>query len=361
MVGSINPGNIMVPKEKVLKVNSRIPNLDFFRASAILIVIFFHSTQIFLTETLPSPLFYYWGKYGVEFFFILSGFLVGGLYYKQKNQNLLRFWFLRFFRTYPPYLLALALNFGGVWLFKRQGFDVGFLFFIQNFYKQIPYFLVSWSLCVEEHFYLVFPIIIIITEQIIKRKALVLIFWIICSLVPTIVRLKFGHPNQIQFGYYTTATWFRYDGIAMGCLLSYLVFRMKLVLRFSSFQNVLILIGIVGMITLNTILYDSFFVYSFGYLFLNVALLFGLASCYSTASFRISSFKGIQTIAKMAYSLYLTHALIINFIWKATSKFSLPPLFKVGLAIVLIFSVGYLFYIFVEKKTIQLRDYWLKH
>jgi peptidoglycan/LPS O-acetylase OafA/YrhL len=360
MVGNINSANVAVLTKKVRKGNARIPNLDLFRASAILMVIVFHSTQIFFNQALPSPAFYYWGKYGVELFFILSGFLVGGLYYKQTNQNLLRFWFLRFFRTYPPYLLALALNFTGVWVFKRQLFNLGFLFFVQNFYRQIPYFLVSWSLCVEEHFYLVFPIIMVITERIIKKKALVIIFWIICSLIPTIIRYKYGHYTQVEFGYYTTATWFRYDGIAMGCLLSYLVFRVKLILKFSSSQNVLILIAIIGLVTLNTIFYDATFMYCFGYLLLNVALLFGLASCYSTASFSISTLKTVQTIAKMAYSLYLTHALVINFVWKITSKSRIHPFFSFVLALVLIFVVGYLFYIFIEKKTIELRDHCFK-
>jgi peptidoglycan/LPS O-acetylase OafA/YrhL len=144
--------------------NQRIHNLDLIRVLAISIVVVFHTSQMLGGDNFIGFAYKFaqLGKYGVDLFFVLSGFLIGRLYWDELisfgSVNVPKFIFRRILRTYLPYLVALLLSFGTVWISRHQSFDLGYLFFAQNYYKQIPFFLVSWSLCIEEHFYILLPL-----------------------------------------------------------------------------------------------------------------------------------------------------------------------------------------------------------
>src|SRR5690349_1065400 len=81
-----------------------------------------------------------------------------------------RFWVRRWLRTIPPYVAALAISWVAVRIARGQSFDFGYLIFVQKFYLQIPFFLVSWSLCVEEHFYLLLPLAMVIVGSLFRGK-----------------------------------------------------------------------------------------------------------------------------------------------------------------------------------------------
>lgn len=335
----------------------RLVNLDLFRAAAIVLVIYYHLLQMFFPPEMVAPSLYHWGKYGVEFFFVLSGFLVGGLFYKEKGPvPLFRFWLLRFFRTYPPYLVALALSFGAVWVARREAFDAGYLFFFQNFYRELPFFLVSWSLCVEEHFYVFFPLVILVSERLLKKQHLQLAFWVALALLPSLLRYTIGHEATPEFGYYRTATIFKFDGIALGCLLAFLVYRVGIKPRFGKGHLALALLLVAAALFANQQWEHTAWMYTPGYLVLNLSLLFLIAVCYFSADFRPARARFVFPLASMAYSLYLTHALVINLVNKYTQATALHPLLKALLALALILVTGKLFYHFIEQKTIRVRD-----
>lgn len=336
--------------------DKRIVNLDLFRAVAILFVILFHTTQMYASGQFNAD-YYLWGKFGVEFFFVLSGFLVGGLFYKQVTKvNLVRFWLLRFFRTYPPYIIALLLSYFAVYHTRNEPFNIGYLFFIQNFYKSIPYFKISWSLCIEEHFYIAFPLFIIISEKVLKKSILQLWFWIFLCVLPTIIRWNFGSNLPADFGYYETASFFRFEGIAMGCLLSFITFRLKLKLHFSYSSKLTTIIFFFFMLFVNVLFKNLFLIYTLGYLFLNCSLLLLLSVFYFSNSFVMAASPIVFTTASMAYSLYLTHALTINFMSTIATKFKVGTLVIYPLTISAIFIVGYVFYKLVEQPTIRYRN-----
>lgn len=335
---------------------ARIVNLDLFRAIAILFVIFFHTTQMYAGENI-NPYFYTWGKFGVEFFFVLSGFLVGGLFYKQTVKvNLLRFWMLRFFRTYPPYIIALLLSYLAVFHTRNAHFNIGYLFFIQNFYTTIPYFKVSWSLCIEEHFYLAFPLIILISEKILKRPAYQLSFWILLCLLPALLRWSFGNHLAGSFGYYQTASYFRFEGICMGCLGAFLIYRKKLKIQFSIFLKFSILIFFILMTFINVYFQFSLITYCLGYLLFNISLLLLLSVFYFSKNFKLSANPVVASIASMAYSLYLTHALTINFFGLLANKFKMGIYVNYIITIAGIFFIGFIFYKLIEQPTIKYRN-----
>ena len=149
--------------------NNRVFGLDLMRALAIIFVVMGHGLMLEKANT-NFP----WIRLinGVELFFVLSGFLIGGILIKIfQNSNSFgireigNFWIRRWFRTLPNYYLILILNiivvYFGIIKEDYSQFNWKFFLFIQNFSQHfIGFFWESWSICVEEWFYLLFPIIL---------------------------------------------------------------------------------------------------------------------------------------------------------------------------------------------------------
>lgn len=148
----------------------RVPGLDLMRAIAILWVMLFHFRFM---VTLPHIL--YWpsryGWMGVDLFFVLSGYLIGSQlmrpYLRGAAPSLGGFYFRRAFRILPAYLSVLALYFATPGFREAPGLSPAwqFLTFTENFrinYAVDQAFSHVWSLCVEEHFYLVLPLLVLV-------------------------------------------------------------------------------------------------------------------------------------------------------------------------------------------------------
>jgi peptidoglycan/LPS O-acetylase OafA/YrhL len=155
------------------------------------------------------------GGKGVDLFFVLSGWLLGHqLLSELKSTHTLdiaRFWYRRWLRTLPAYYAVLALTFA--WqIVGRGNVDLcgSYLFFGQNYLSDLPYFSVSWSLCVEEHFYLlVAPLLLLFFRMPWARYTALPIL----LLIPSVCR-AFGWYHSID------ATHVRYDQCAAGVVLA---------------------------------------------------------------------------------------------------------------------------------------------
>lgn len=182
----------MIPAEK-----NRIFGLDILRATAIVLVLAAH--------TWPTKSYLQWplafAVLGVELFFVLSGFLIGGILIRLVDEGRLRdfggvwgFWRRRWFRTLPNYYLFLTLHF--LWRTWVLGFpdqvstNWEYLFFVQNLRHPPPYFFrETWSLAVEEWFYLLFPLALWIALRVLRRPLPAWIAVIVLFLaVPTALR-----------------------------------------------------------------------------------------------------------------------------------------------------------------------------
>lgn len=136
---------------------SYVFGLDVVRAAAVSMVVLTHTfTNL---QTL--------GVAGVELFFALSGYLVGGVFLKgiERDQRvsfakILKFCQRRWARTIPNYALFLVIWYGVVPPYHVGATDLArYVFFLQNLYTPIPaFFIASWSLAVEEWFYVVLPL-----------------------------------------------------------------------------------------------------------------------------------------------------------------------------------------------------------
>jgi peptidoglycan/LPS O-acetylase OafA/YrhL len=137
-------------------LHERHRSLDLLRACAISMVITAHSVLAYGAPKSLAPL--QLGGIGVDLFFVLSGWLLGNQLIKEFSStgsiNLLRFWARRWMRTLPAYYTILILTcIQQAISHPETPLRVEYLVFLQN-YTGLPYFFVSWSLCVEEHFYL---------------------------------------------------------------------------------------------------------------------------------------------------------------------------------------------------------------
>src|ERR1041384_6611291 len=165
--------------------SQRVPELDGLRGVAILLVVLFHYFVQHVQTRVGSPAAYLI-KYlslswiGGDIFFVLSGFLVGGILMDQRGTpGYFRVFYLRrALRIFPPYLLFLALLAATIvwWQFK-PGTGLGWLmedtFPLWSYALYLQNFLmagegrfgpnltaITWSLAVEEQFYLLFPLLV---------------------------------------------------------------------------------------------------------------------------------------------------------------------------------------------------------
>jgi len=161
----------------------RIPQLDGLRGAAIALVMLRHfifQTHPTMPDALAAVVFPVTelGWSGVDLFFILSGFLIGGILVDARDSaNYYRAFYLRrAFRILPIYLLLVLAGFFLALLGPRAGETLGnlvrhpapwlyYLTFTQNFYfawhsDTIWFFQITWSLAVEEQFYLTLPLLI---------------------------------------------------------------------------------------------------------------------------------------------------------------------------------------------------------
>jgi peptidoglycan/LPS O-acetylase OafA/YrhL len=308
--------------------------LDNLRAFAIIVVILFHYPRWFPhPEWFPNVLKFGWT--GVDLFFVLSGFLISSQLFAQIKKNgsfsMKDFYIKRFFRILPVYYFVLALYFlfpvlsgdqllPPLWKFLTFTHNIGFT----NFETHRS-FGVVWSLCVEEHFYLLLPVTLLLllkTGWLKKAGVLLLILFAagfafrLYSWYNIYIPESNGIENRalwIQTIYYPT--WCRLDGLVVGVAIAGLYNYMPaLFARLSRFANVLIATGL----TILTIAYFLFTnnigfgrsIFSFSMVSIGYGSLVLAAIMPGSMLFRWRS-AVLSMIARLSYSLYLIHMGVI--------------------------------------------------
>src|SRR5215469_2441853 len=223
---------------------SRAPELDGVRGMAILLVLLYHylggipenagnRVAGFLSESVSL----WWS--GVDLFFVLSGFLIGGILIDHRDSSTYfkTFYLRRICRIQPIYLLWVALFFMvGGWLSTRTSAGWyasnfgqlphcspwSYLLFIQNFFMAkwnvfgAPWTSVTWSLCIEEQFYLLMSVVVWLVAP---RKLPVMLAGMILFVPLFRLFLFFYHPSIFMYVLLPC----RAEGLLLGVLCAWLV------------------------------------------------------------------------------------------------------------------------------------------
>lgn len=309
--------------------SSRVYGLDLMRAIAVLFVLIGHSLE---HSTVPKSVIAFGrlGIIGVEIFFVLSGFLIGSIVLKLIEENrfsgvsdILTFWKRRWLRTLPLYFVILIV-------FLKIDYNSGphkllefpsYFIFMQNFaWKIANFFELSWSLAIEEHFYLLFPLFYLLIKRLARYPERSV--W-----MTALVFIFAAYAYRLSLGFFSDWEEFnrsirmvvlaRIDAIMFGVLVAAIrMYRARLydLLRrltpFFAISCVVIsswwFIGVPGILQSKYIQLNLFSVES---------MLFALMIPWFD-SIRYNSVKDdfIEFTSKISYSLYLIHVPVIIFV-----------------------------------------------
>jgi peptidoglycan/LPS O-acetylase OafA/YrhL len=370
----------VIPNHELKKENERATRLfgpDLIRATAILCVLLSHTLPGATTFAAVRGIRGVLGFIGVEMFFVLSGYLIGGILLKQLFQGALDsvaglsgFWKRRWFRTLPNYYLFLILNLALARIAEGTLPPSAwkFFWFGEALTSEHPrFFTVAWSLAVEEWFYFSFPLLLWLTMKIVKSRNLA--FWIT---VTGFLLVPFGLRCFVTFGNWDDGlrkvTFFRLDAIMFGVILAFLQERPKYWQPLRRAWP----IGVAGLASLflywllaREISVHSFFDRVLYFDLVSLSLMFVFpAVIVMQAPGRMFGIP-IRNISLWSYSMYLSHAWLAHFIGTvfATAGWSIHGVNAVIISLLIwsaTIAFSALLYEFYEKPLMDLRDCSLK-
>ena len=329
------------------------PEIDGLRALAVIPVIFFHAGFSFLSG----------GFVGVDVFFVISGYLITSIIIKELNNNkfsIKRFYERRARRILPALIFVILISsiISFIFLTKSELGSyfksvIATLLFFSNFYfyKTTPYFqsesdleplIHTWSLSIEEQFYIIFPITLLLFHKFFKRYIfLMLIFGFVASLfICQFLALKTGGTLNFYF------TFSRVWELALGAICSYILIYKNL--SYSTLiKNLLSTIGVI-LITFSIFFFSRQTVFPSFYTLVptigtSLIILFADRDTFIN---KILSIKFLVSIGLISYSLYLWHQPLLAF-----GKIFLDNLSIINKLILIFLSIlmSIFSYFFIEK------------
>jgi len=341
----------------------RIQNIQALRGVAVISVVFFHIFSLELkyggiNTILPS--FFQFGMFGVDLFFVISGFVIYSISRgKFKSPaNSLRFIYHRIARIYPVYWIYTLLVLS-VFIIKPslvnsyQGNQIDLISsFLLLPSQTLPLVIVGWTLVHEMYFYIIFCLIIFFIDE--KKLLGVLFVWI--AVVVSINLLLesnnpwikvISHPMTLEF--------------IAGCLLGLLFFNIDLGLS----RKKLIYITIISfLISLTAYMIFRNLTNSIEPAAWWRTLIFGIPAVLiifsmiyaEKCNFYLSSF--LISIGNASYSIYLTHVLTLSAFGHFWSMFAadgiIDNIIMIPVSFALVLLTGFISYTYLEKPLLNL-------
>ena len=361
----------------------RVFGLDVMRAAAIVMVLCSHILWIYdPKDGLIKHFFSLFGFLGVEFFFVLSGFLIGKIIYKTVVEeeftlrSALHFLRRRWFRTLPNYFLVLLINIAIALSLGRNISKIELYFvFLQNGLSQMPsFFPESWSLSVEEWAYIILPLTLLLFSAFYKPKnksKFFLIVIILLMVLSVFCKLYYHYKTKTT----TLDDWnlslkavviYRLDAVFMGVLCAWISINCQK--YWSKFKSESFWVGVSIMIFMYfgmgflRLLPETYpIIWNVIYLpmvSLSIACLMPFLSQWETTTSKLQH--PIEFISKISYSIYLLHYSVIMqiiMLFVDNKKDSLMQLHLITafyLTITILFSA--VLYRFYEKPMMDFRD-----
>jgi peptidoglycan/LPS O-acetylase OafA/YrhL len=355
--------------------DKRLATLDFLRAVAVLMVIGAHLPAP--TSELP------WlvgicintlrrnGGLGVDLFFVLSGFLIGGLLFREYQKygeiSFQRFFCRRGLKIYPPFLVLVAFYVVGH-LAASKPVEISRVLaeicFVQNYFLGLWQH--TWSLAVEEHFYLMLPWILILFVRVNPRKAdpfrhfpalfvvlaltVLCLRWLTMYLRPEVRQMTHWFPTHL-----------RIDALMFGVVCSY-----GFHFHYEAFRRFMLRFGIL-MPLLGIALLATYFVLKCVSGLANYTL--GVSSYYLGCGIVLSYlivanprggpiFRWMAWLGAFSYSIYLWHVPVNVGLESLMQRFPdrLPYLVWVAVTYLISLVVGVVMAKLVEYPVLRIRD-----
>jgi len=373
-------------------LDNRFPALHGMRVLAILSVIAYHVTWIFMAEQgiLLDPVFFTQSLaifFGMDLFFLLSGFLIGSILLRSIAttgvQHIKRFYLRRIFRTFPSYYLVLTVLVLAFGLTANQRHHLvweyvyGTNFMPLDRGQTVMFW--GWSLALEEQFYLTVPFLFLILKRlrtVQTRLALVTVLWL-AGLVVRLVIFYRGAPwNDMElYGkvYFRTHT--RFDLLVAGIMIAIVHQRWgKDIAEWLKAPFHRVLLALPALACLWFLLRSTAdlpehaqILRMFLWGTVTSVMYFGLVplALYGDGWIvRALSLPLFRRLATLGYGVYLVHIPIIDHIMvpagraAQTRHWSMLLVWPAALASTFLLSlaVAYVLHVLVEKPSLRLRD-----
>lgn len=344
---------------------SHIPHLDTLRTFAALIVVCEH----FLGDWSIAHMGV--GRYGVDIFFTISGFLITSILLRQKEKKsatkkstlVKNFFARRALRLFPVYyLLLIALLclsiVTGIWIGNRQDmvyfytYTPNILFYLKNYQSTLLNH--TWSLGIEEQFYLIWPWLIIFSPR-------SFIAWIVYgftaigffsrAVLPQLIP-GMGDVNFLPIGNFHT--------LGIGAILAYwVVFEKTSILAFLQKWNYLIIpISVLAFAYCYTIAADHIFWHDLTLTVATGSLVYQAYIGYTGVVKTIFDIPFLQYLGKISYGIYLYHKPIPLLLKLPLSKIgvALPSFAGFGICLVLTILVAHFSWKLIEQPILKLKE-----
>lgn len=352
------------------------PNLNGLRFMAFLLVFLSHCFITCNKSQYVSGSLHFAKKYlntglqGVDFFFVLSGFLISLILFREKETsrdiNLIYFLFRRVLRIWPLYFLVyfVGLIAENLWEIQQLPNPVYFFTFTLNFYlshngNNFLFFLVFlWTVAIEEQFYVIQGIII---KYFKKYFVYIWSFMLICSLA-----FRSYYINNNNFMVYHSIS--VAGNFAVGALLAYGMYYNKiyyrLIINATKFNAMVVYILLFLNLIFHTVIYQNNVSTVFEKLI--SSMLFGFVIIHQCEGinkpFQASGTRLVNYLGKISYGLYIYHGIIISiFIYlilpaeaqcnNLFTVYSLPLLI-----LIITISTAAISYHYFEEPFIKLKD-----
>jgi peptidoglycan/LPS O-acetylase OafA/YrhL len=362
------------------KTNLKLYGLDHLRALAIILVLGFHYQVLFANLSWMACLTKF-GWTGVDLFFVLSGFLISSQLFAQIKKgnsiSLKTFFIKRFFRILPLYFFIVGVYFLFPYFREKEALPPlwKFLTFTQNFGLDNKHFGTcshAWSLCVEEHFYLILPLILIL---LISKNLFSKSYWILVTLFAFGIALRWSIWNN----YYPTngvtnesmsywsehiyyPTYNRLDGLLVGVGIAAMYqFLPKFWNKISMFGNQLTVLSLALLIVIYFYFSEigTYTTSIFGFPLISIAygLLVIAAICPSSFLYNFNS-KITTLIATLSFAIYLSHKCIIHVVQEFLMKFGVDKNDNLMFVVCMLTCIigAWLLHLSIEKPFMKIRD-----
>jgi len=369
-----------VQVEHSVKRSTTLQGLDQLRAFAITYVFVYHYHQSFgHPKWMENGANFGWT--GVDLFFVLSGFLISRELFIRiaagRKIGLKSFIIKRFFRIIPPYLFVLLVYLAVP--LSREGTNLSplwkFFTFTLNFgldWRQTDTFSHAWSLCVEEQFYLILPLCILLFLRLRAGKqaailipvllilALFLRTWEWTTYIKPLMHSPELGPVWQTMIYYPTYN--RLDPLLIGVTIAGLfTFYPDTQAFVNRYASIFLMSGIIVLLTARYIckvgVSELVSVGGFPIIAVGYGLIVAAAVCPAYLFFNLRS-RLISALASFSYSIYLLHKMIIHLVQLEFSALGIDKNSNLMLVISILGVIGaaFLMRILIEKPAMQLRN-----